>query len=302
MPNNHPKLLLLSPWDPDPIKFSKFDYVTDRTDLEVLGVICIWQPDPILLKSKLPKIWYYSEPTNSPIYKTPLWEQCLNALKPHERLFHGHPSTHWRTPHITHVGSLTSLLTTSNRKSKAIAVVSNRGHRSPTKRSPQIALRNHFCTAPNVDLYGKKDAWGSYRSSTFSIPKSPNNYCGPIPGRWSEMQKTEKVSQYKVAICLENTLEPYYFTEKFVDAVRAGCIPIYNAHPTVASTVLEGAKWVDSNDFDNAQACVEFALKEDLSTYQKQNAAWLQNNAVHKTEKLTVYERLGNLLLSSKGI
>ena len=71
-------------------------------------------------------------------------------------------------------------------------------------------------------------------------------------------------SRYHAAICLENTLEPYYFTEKFVDGVRAGCVPVYRAHPTVRDGVLRGARWVDPTDFGlSAKRTLEFALSLD---------------------------------------
>ena len=41
------------------------------------------------------------------------------------------------------------------------------------------------------------------------------------------------LSTCKVAVCLENCTEENYFTEKFVNAVRAGCIPVYHAHESV---------------------------------------------------------------------
>jgi hypothetical protein len=38
---------------------------------------------------------------------------------------------------------------------------------------------------------------------------------------------------------------------QFVDAVMAGCVPIYHAHETVRDTVLVGARWVDPAEFDS---------------------------------------------------
>jgi len=65
-----------------------------------------------------------------------------------------------------------------------------------------------------------------------SRPAAPANYRGEIPGDWPEEQKRELLAGYKVAVCRENSYEPYYFTEKFVEAVCAGCVPVYRAHPT----------------------------------------------------------------------
>jgi hypothetical protein len=56
----------------------------------------------------------------------------------------------------------------------------------------------------------------------------------PTPGTsYYDDEHIRFLSAYKVAICLENCVEPYYFTEKFINAVRAACIPVYHAHATV---------------------------------------------------------------------
>lgn len=294
-----PKLLLVSPWDSNPISMPNFDYVTDSGISKIKGIVCIWQPNEQLLESSLPRAWYFSEPINSNIYQNPLWQNCLNKLKPKQLLFHGHENPEFRVPHITHVKALEMIKTSENeRQSKAIAIVSNRGDKAPRKRSEQIKLRNALCINSQTDLYGKKETWQAFRHNTFELPKLPSNYQGSIPGRWSEDPKTLQTSQYKAAICLENTLEPHYFTEKFVDAVRAGCIPIYKPHPTVKASVLNGARWVDPSDFDSASDCINYALSQDLDLYQAQNEKWLKSPQVRQTERLAVFERLGQLLLS----
>ncbi len=114
-----------------------------------------------------------------------------------------------------------------DRKQKAVAIVSNHGG-SPLKAHPDIRYRNRLITSPLVDLYGRS-GWQRYRSHWYSWPRAPKNYRGELPGDWPGAEKRRLMSEYKVCVCLENMNEPGYFTEKFVEAVQAGCIPVYRA-------------------------------------------------------------------------
>ena len=109
--------------------------------------------------------------------------------------------------------------------------------------------------------------------------------------------KIKLMTGYKAAVCLE-THEPYYFTEKFVAAVQAGCIPVYQAHESVRQTFLAGAKWIDPADygFDPA-ATVKAALSERIEDYWEANAEWLKNPVVVATEREHVLRRIAELLV-----
>ena len=101
------------------------------------------------------------------------------------------------------------------------------------------------------------------------------------------------MSRYKVAVCLENSCELNYFTEKFVDAVQAGCIPVYRAHPSVASGILQGAKWVDPAHFGfSVSRTLDFALGQDLTEYQDVNERWLNSDAVRERSFPSMLEKV----------
>jgi hypothetical protein len=107
------------------------------------------------------------------------------------------------------------------------------------------------------------------------------------------------MSEYKVAVCLENMNEPGYFTEKFVEAVVAGCIPVYRATPEIAETFLKGAIWFDpSNPATLGRKAIDAALEANLASTQDQNDRWLKSNAVlASTHAHEVFRRLAKLLL-----
>jgi hypothetical protein len=105
------------------------------------------------------------------------------------------------------------------------------------------------------------------------------------------------LSAYKVAVCLENCTEAYYFTEKFVNAVRAGCVPVYHAHPTVKTSILSGARWIDPADFSfSPRRTIDFALNQDQMEFRSINDAWLESGILADTDELKVVPKLHEII------
>ena len=107
------------------------------------------------------------------------------------------------------------------------------------------------------------------------------------------------MTKFKYMVCLENTCEPHYFTEKFVNAARAGCIPIYHAHPTVRNSILQGAAWIDPADFGyDASATLDAAYRVDTESIVSQNYTWVQSKAVLETDGLRIWQRIADSFLT----
>jgi len=56
-------------------------------------------------------------------------------------------------------------------------------------------------------------------------------YRGELEG--DAHMKRRKLSQYRYALCMENSVCPNYMTEKLPEAILAGCIPIYEGPPNI---------------------------------------------------------------------
>jgi hypothetical protein len=108
------------------------------------------------------------------------------------------------------------------------------------------------------------------------------------------------MSQYKVAIALENMNEPRYFTEKMVEATRAGCIPVYHPDFQSKETFLQGAVWIDPVDYNhNVTATIRAALEQDIVAVQHQNSQWFATNAaLSASSHHSVFSRIGEILAS----
>ncbi|HQZ64176.1 MAG TPA: glycosyltransferase family 10 [Planctomycetaceae bacterium] len=289
---------LISPWqtytETETAVFS-----ADIPEKKADALLCEWAPHPELLTFPRRKAWYCCEPQcQFRGLGGGTWPGIKARLGPHEFLWHGHSDEHYRVPHITHFEPLV-MNTREDRLDKAIAIVSNHGG-SPWRRHPDIAYRNKLITDLRVDLFGRA-GWKKYRANWYSRAAAPDNYRGEIPGDWPAGEKRELMSQYKVAVCLENMNEPHYFTEKFVEAVVAGCVPVYRAHPSVRKSVLDGAAWIDIDDFgNNLPAGLTAAFVSDLSQIRHVNNQWLSCSFDLMNSNATrVFDRISKILGSS---
>lgn len=261
---------------------------------EADALIVYWEPTPLLTSFDKPKILYCCEPSYyfQGFRKWKLRE-ILSRLKADEFAYHNHPNPLLKVPHLTHEFTKHIDNYNPNRQSKAVAVVSN--IRNPLVRHADMSYRVKFITHKLVDLYGEKRTWLNFKNSILSPKTPPVNYKGELQSRYAG--KFELISNYKVALCLENSYEENYFTEKFVDSVRAGCIPVYRAHPSVKEGILKGAFWVDPTDFgDDPEETIEYALSLDGREIYKKNLEWFKSEALRSTYLFSVYGKLVEIL------
>lgn len=81
-----------------------------------------------------------------------------------------------------------------------------------------------------INEYQKVDGFGS--AFPYCSSSQPPSHTGSI-GRYWDYDYLKLLSQYKFNICLENTFRPGYNTEKVVNALLAGVIPIYWGSETI---------------------------------------------------------------------
>jgi hypothetical protein len=288
------KVRMLSPWSTQ-IETENTVFSAEIPASVADAMLCVWSPAEEMFSFEGPRAWYCCEPEcQFELMEHGRWIDYRSRLRPSEFLFHNHSSINYRVPHITHFEEILVRMD-ENRIERAVSVVSNFGG-GPRGRHPHIAYRNRFVTHRFVDLFGRR-AWKNYREGFISMRRPPNNYQGEISGDWPAKEKRDLLSKYKVCVCLENMHEPNYFTEKFVEAVAAGCIPIYRAHDSLRDTVLQGAKWVDPADYgDDPDKTIQAALEMDDGDFRVGNTQWLKSEGLKATHISQVFERIGNIL------
>lgn len=266
---------------------------------EADGLIALYDPSEELLQFKGPKLWFTIEPSwHHHFHGHPVGRKLMRKLDNSEHIFYGNPDPKYRIPHPTYRGPLT-MPRVPTAKPAAVACVTNFGGQAWFLKR-HIRLRNQMILCPLVELFGKPESWAKFRHfPRLWIQRPPANFQGRTsPGKDDKDEEhTRFLSAYKVAVCLENCAEPDYFTEKFVNAVRAGCIPVYHAHNSVKKRFLPGAKWVDPADFNfSPQRTIEFALVQDQAEFRRVNDAWLESGILAETDDQKVFPMLHKII------
>lgn len=270
---------------------------------EADALLVLHDPSDELLKFTGPKLWFTIEPSwHSHFHSHPVGKRLVQELGATERAFYGHPDARFRVPHPTYKGTLSRPRVASVRRA-AVAAVNNFGGRLWFLKS-HFRTRNRMILDRRVELFGLPEAWAQFRHfPKLWIRRPPDNYMERTSPGFDDDENLRFLSGYKVAVCLENCTEPYYFTEKFVNAVRAGCVPVYHAHATVKSSVLSGAKWVDPADFAfSPRRTIDFALNQDQMAFRSVNDAWLESGILADTDELKLIPKLHEIISGKLGI
>jgi hypothetical protein len=289
---------LRSPWT-ERLETKSAVFIRDLPVERADALLCEWEPQQELFTFPRRRAWYCCEPAcQFKSIQNGSWIRIRDRLKPPEFLWHGHPNPTYRIPHQTHFET-PHINDNKSRSKRAVAIVSNYGGNS-WFRHPDLAYRNRLITSQNVDLFGR-ETWQSYRQSWLSPARCPSNYKGELTGDWPSSQKRELMGRYKVCVCLENMNEPGYFTEKFVEAVIAGCIPVYRASADIKETVLQGASWFDPADPRwPAEKAIEAALDADFEEHFEKNFQWLKNSLFLKQTSVdSIFENIAMALSNS---
>ncbi|VXD16063.1 hypothetical protein PL8927_520005 [Planktothrix serta PCC 8927] len=118
----------------------------------------------------------------------------------------------------------------------------------------EIALTGYYLG--KVDIYGQ--GWGE----RVSLEDSRE-------GDWT-MRKFEILQDYHFNLCLENTIAPYYCTEKIWDAIIAGCLPIYygGKHSTIYEDFPPNS-FIDYCQFDSPVELFNYIDLMEFSEYEQ---------------------------------
>lgn len=259
------------------------------------AMICWWEFTDEFLAFKGPKIFYCCEPS----FYFRGWRSSkrelrkrLHALSADEFAWHFHENPVMRVEHETSAFSNFNLPMGDHSIQNAATVLGNLGRPIFRNRGRQKRLK--FIIDSGCHVYGPNKNWGTFQLDLFSKKGFPIGY----QGECSHPQKISILSKYHACICFENSCEPEYFTEKFPDAVRAGCVPIYHPHPIVKEKFLNGAVWVDPMDYGlDPVATVKAALEMDREQVAAQNAKWLKENPnLQLTKVETIYSKMVDIL------
>ena len=268
---------------------------TESRDGKFDAMICWWEFTEEFLAFEGPKLFYCCEPS----FYFRGWRSSkselrrrLHSLRADEFGWHFHENPQMRVEHETSAFSDKNLPMGDHAIQNAATVLGNLGR--PIFRNKGRQKRLKFIIGSGCHIYGPNKNWGSFQLDLFSKKGFPVGY----QGECSHTQKISILSKYHACICFENSSEPEYFTEKFPDAVRAGCVPIYHPHPAVREKFLKGAIWVDPVDYGlDARETMRVAMAMDREEVSAQNMNWLQKNPhLQLTKVENIYIKMVSIL------
>ncbi|ETK80854.1 hypothetical protein L915_13563 [Phytophthora nicotianae] len=79
--------------------------------------------------------------------------------------------------------------------------------------------------------------------------------------KWFNDEAVTSYKNYKFVVAFENSAEPGYVTEKLVNPLLAGSIPIYLGNSTTASQLFNPGSYIDCGHFEKLEDCAAFVLE-----------------------------------------
>lgn len=106
----------------------------------------------------------------------------------------------------------------------------------------------------SLEAYKHVDAAGKCLNNMggWMVPTSPSRLQG----------KVDFFRRYKFTLAIENSIWPGYETEKLVDPIYAGSIPIYVGNP-MARTTFDTESYIDVTNFGSLREMLEFVREVD---------------------------------------
>lgn len=129
----------------------------------------------------------------------------------------------------------------------------------------------YFHNKPGFHLYGR--GWGGF------APETPD--------------KLDTISKYKFALCFENGIYPGYMTEKIIDCLVAGVIPVYRGH---MGNEVPGSCFIDSNMFDSFKDMDNYLrtmMPEVAEKYISAGQEWIRSDGMRHNCRVFAEKLMG---------
>ena len=163
-----------------------------------------------------------------------------------------------------------------------------------------------YLNGKNIDLFEKRqqlthffyrhnrtDIAGNNWPEQFTV-KEKSGYENQYEKWW--IRKLDLLQDYKFNICFENTIHPYYCTEKIWHAITAGCLPIYWGKGTLIYETFPEQSFIDASLFESNEALLHYIEnllpEEHITRYNKcletmhKACAFRASDTAYKTDVL----------------
>ena len=141
----------------------------------------------------------------------------------------------------------------------------------------RLEMISYFLKKNKLDIFGV--GWHEWENHPLEWQRDlkelvKNHYKGICD------DKRKTVNQYRFSICFENMQLPGYVTEKMIDSLVAGSLPIYLGSPDI-ETIVPKEIFVDIRNFDDFEKLENYLLEIDENSANKMldaARAYLESN------------------------
>lgn len=232
--------------------------------------------DHRFLNFKGPKVYYTLEPNSNKERSTIELLKKINEDK-HVLSFNDpssisrlyYPSIRKRKSHIEQLHRIMS-----NERTGFCAIINRY---SENKNFDLVHERNRYVEAfyPHIDIYGREPWEGENKWNKYSTYR----------GRCSNKRKT--LLNYVFNLCFENSYEDGYISEKIIDSLMAGCIPIYWGGGAYLLDTIPSDCYVNCRDLEPKQVLQRLLIMphSEVITYREAGIKFLSSKKASPFEQ-----------------
>lgn len=164
-----------------------------------------------------------------------------------------------------------------------------------------LSQKTKFCSFVVSNKYAQKRISFFKKLSEYKKVDSGGGYLNNIG--YTVVDKSEFLKAYKFNIAFENTSFPGYTTEKVMEPMVAGSIPIYWGNPLIGKD-FNTKSFVNWNDYGSDEAVIEkiVELDQDEEKYRKMLAEpWLTGNKFNQFNDINgIKEKFNSLVIDAR--
>ena len=157
----------------------------------------------------------------------------------------------------------------------------------------RLELIEYFTKSNILDLYG--NGWNNLTN----LPKKYHFLTKKLNPKFSK-DKLETISNYRFSLCIENMIFPGYVTEKIIDCLKCGVIPIYLGAPDIEDYIPENL-FIDLRSFHDYETLENYLINfsDNLANEFLKNAYnFLNSKQGQKFTYEYFSENIHNLILN----
>jgi hypothetical protein len=186
----------------------------------------------------------------------------------------------------------------------------------------RLRAMEYFAKFDEIDLYGRGWDGAPFRIAYGPLPGTVQYILRQSEGLWLDVfpnrtrkavkrcwrgaadSKSETMSQYRFAICFENSLLKGWITEKIFDCFFAGVVPIYWGDPDITESIPASA-FIDMREFgsyEQLRAFLKGLSPEAIEHYRESGRAFIGSDHFERFSKATFVEIMRRVIEADSGL